>query len=61
MPIHTQEIAEKILKDNLLYLETLSLIDLFCIRDHCLGLAKYNLEDKAFLEETLKFIQQKGE
>ncbi len=59
MEIHSKEIADKILIDNLLYVKTLPLPDLFCIRDHCLGLARYGLEDRDLLQETLKYLGER--
>jgi len=57
--IHTTEIARELLAKNILNDPTFSLQDLFKIRDACLILARFGLEDIDLLNETLKYIVQK--
>ena len=59
--IHSKEIARELLAKNILNDKTFSISELFQIRDASLLLAKYGLEDKALLEETLCYIEQKTE
>ncbi len=58
MKIHTQEIARKLLEQNILNDPGFSIKELFEIRDSCLTLARYGLADMNLLEETLKYIGQ---
>ncbi len=59
MEIHTSEIARKLLEQNILNDPTFSLSELFQIRDACLLLARYGLEDKDLLKEVLMYLGQK--
>ena len=52
-------IARKMLAKNILNEPTYSLQDLFRIRDACITLARFELEDKSLLNETLKYLEQK--
>ena len=56
----TNDLARKMLEQGFLNEQIYSIQDLFKIRDHCLGLAFYGLEDKELLEETLKYIEQEA-
>ena len=53
------ELAKKILASGDLDKQGYSLQDLFKIRDACLILARFGLEDRDLLNETLKYIGQK--
>ena len=57
--LDTKILARELLAKNILNEPTLSLKELFEIRDACLSLARYGLEDKDLLNEALKFIEQK--
>ena len=57
--LDTKILARELLVKNILNEPTLSLKELFEIRDSCLSLARYGLEDKDLLNETLKYISQK--
>jgi hypothetical protein len=60
MAINTTEIAHKIIRNGVLITtESYSIRELFRIKDLCLGLAFFGLEDKELLNETLKYIEQK--
>ena len=55
------ELARKMLEQRFLNEQTYSISDLFKIRDHCLGLAFYGLEDKELLNEVNRYlIEMKG-
>ena len=56
-----KELTKKILDKGILKDETYSLQDLFKIRDALMMLARYGLEDKDLLTETLKYLEQKAE
>ena len=56
---NTKEIAQKLYESGDLFRgEDYSLKQIFEIRDSCVMLAKYGLEDKDLLEETLKYIKE---
>ena len=57
--LDTKILARELLAKNILNDPTFSLQDLFKIRDACLILARFGLEDIDLLNETLKYIVQK--
>ena len=57
----TKTLAKELLAKNILDDKTFSLQDLFKIRDACITLARFGLEDKSLLNETLKYLEQKVE
>ena len=59
--VDTKELARELLAKNILNEPAYySIQDLFRIRDLCLGLAFYGLEDKSLLDETLRYIEQEA-
>ncbi len=61
MSIDTRSIAKELLAKNILDEPTYSLQDLFKIRDACMMLARYGLEDNDLLQETLKYLGERWE
>lgn len=59
MSVNTTEIARKLLASGDLDKPGYSLQDLFKIRDACIMLARFGLQDKDLLNETLRYIEQK--
>ena len=57
--INTKELAQKMLEKGFLNEETFTIKELFEIRDALMILARYGLEDKELLTETLRYIEQK--
>ena len=58
--VDTKELTRRMLEKGFLKEETFTLKDLFEIRDALMVLARFGLEDKELLDETLKYINQKA-
>ena len=57
--VDTKILAREMLAKNILSDPMFTLSELFAIRDACLQLARFGLEDKELLNETLKYLGQK--
>ncbi len=57
--LDTKAIARELLAKNILSDPTFTLKELFEIRDACMMLARYGLEDKDLLQETLKYLGER--
>ncbi len=55
----TKAIARELLAKNILSDPSFTLKELFEIRDACMTLGKYGLEDNGLLQETLKYLGER--